>query len=364
MVNRSNKAIENRGRASSIKDFELSLRLRNNHLKSRRKKLGLTQRQMAQLIGVGSLAYGRLESLRVSPRSRRRGQDTLEWKPSARKIAEFFGCGEAELWPDPVLAVTVPEIITEVGADQLLPPEAMAALLPAPTKSPEDAVQSSQAADAVHEALNLLPEAHAQVLRLRFGLGNDDGPMELAEVGRAMPKANGQPKSRERVRQIEAKALRHLRHPSYAKKLRHFAAELPGAMPERTAAPINYRDRLINEALSGLTDSISSWADRNQRPAIYDRYLRHYQELQTALCYTNGLRGARVQVAKNLSASASVLKTTRNTEDVMRWVLEALPEIEARVKELLRRTVFFVMIDDEQGSVLFSFWMEWDGVEN
>ena len=54
-----------------------------------------------------------------------------------------------------------------------------------------------------------------KVLRLRFGL-EDGRPRTLEEVGKEFNV------TRERIRQIEAKALRKLRHPSRSKKLRDF----------------------------------------------------------------------------------------------------------------------------------------------
>ena len=65
------------------------------------------------------------------------------------------------------------------------------------------------------EALETLTEREQKVLRLRFGL--DDGrPRTLEEVGREFHV------TRERIRQIEAKALRKLRHPSRSKKLKDY----------------------------------------------------------------------------------------------------------------------------------------------
>ena len=63
--------------------------------------------------------------------------------------------------------------------------------------------------------LDTLSEREKKVLILRFGL--DDGrPRTLEEVGREFNV------TRERIRQIEAKALRKLRHPSRSKKLRDY----------------------------------------------------------------------------------------------------------------------------------------------
>jgi RNA polymerase primary sigma factor len=65
------------------------------------------------------------------------------------------------------------------------------------------------------EALETLTEREQKVLRLRFGL--DDGrPRTLEEVGKEFHV------TRERIRQIEAKALRKLRHPSRSKKLKDY----------------------------------------------------------------------------------------------------------------------------------------------
>ena len=65
------------------------------------------------------------------------------------------------------------------------------------------------------EVLSSLTPREARVLRLRSGL--DDGKARtLEEVGREFNV------TRERIRQIEAKALRKLRHPSRSKKLKDF----------------------------------------------------------------------------------------------------------------------------------------------
>ena len=69
--------------------------------------------------------------------------------------------------------------------------------------------------EQLQEVMDTLSPREAEVLRLRFGL--DDGkPRTLEEVGKEFDV------TRERIRQIEAKALRKLRHPSRAKKLRDF----------------------------------------------------------------------------------------------------------------------------------------------
>ncbi len=65
--------------------------------------------------------------------------------------------------------------------------------------------------------MNTLTPREAKVLKLRFGL-EDGKSRTLEEVGREFNV------TRERIRQIEAKALRKLRHPSRSKKLRDYMA--------------------------------------------------------------------------------------------------------------------------------------------
>jgi len=82
-------------------------------------------------------------------------------------------------------------------------------------ESPEQAVIYGDIRDQIQEVLRTLTPREEQVLKLRFGL-NDGHEHTLEEVGK---KFNV---TRERIRQIESKALRKLKHPSRAKKLRAF----------------------------------------------------------------------------------------------------------------------------------------------
>jgi len=81
--------------------------------------------------------------------------------------------------------------------------------------APADAASFQLLKEQLEEVLDTLTEREQRVLRLRFGL--DDGRARtLEEVGQVFGV------TRERIRQIEAKALRKLRHPSRSKKLKDF----------------------------------------------------------------------------------------------------------------------------------------------
>jgi RNA polymerase primary sigma factor len=84
--------------------------------------------------------------------------------------------------------------------------------------SPIEAVSETMLREQVAKVLDSLEGREERVIRLRFGL--DDGrPRTLEEVGHEFGL------TRERIRQIEAHALRKLRHPSRSRKLREFATE-------------------------------------------------------------------------------------------------------------------------------------------
>jgi RNA polymerase primary sigma factor len=85
-------------------------------------------------------------------------------------------------------------------------------------ESPLNSAASSILAEQIRQVLHTLPAREQKVIRMRFGL--DDGYAQtLEEVGYQFKV------TRERIRQIEAKALRRLRHPSRSKKLKDYILE-------------------------------------------------------------------------------------------------------------------------------------------
>ena len=81
--------------------------------------------------------------------------------------------------------------------------------------APHDAASYTMLREQLEEVMNTLTPREAKVLELRFGL-EDGKSRTLEEVGKEFNV------TRERIRQIEAKALRKLRHPSRSKKLRDY----------------------------------------------------------------------------------------------------------------------------------------------
>ena len=82
--------------------------------------------------------------------------------------------------------------------------------------SPAHSAASAMLRDEVNEVLKTLTPREAKVIRLRFGLTDDANPRTLEEVGAFFNV------TRERIRQIEAKALRKLRHPTRSRRLKAY----------------------------------------------------------------------------------------------------------------------------------------------
>ena len=86
--------------------------------------------------------------------------------------------------------------------------------------NPHDAISSINLAEQTRKVLQTLTEREEKVLRMRFGIG-EESDHTLEEVGQDFNV------TRERIRQIEAKALRKLRHPSRSQKLFNFMDGAP-----------------------------------------------------------------------------------------------------------------------------------------
>ena len=80
---------------------------------------------------------------------------------------------------------------------------------------PAEAAAATLLKEQLNEVLDTLTDREQKVLRLRFGM-NDGRARTLEEVGKEFDV------TRERIRQIEAKALWKLRHPSRSRKLRDY----------------------------------------------------------------------------------------------------------------------------------------------
>ena len=134
-------------------------------------------------------------------------------EPTTAEIAEQMGVPEEKVREIQKIAQDPVSLETPIGEEEdshlsdFIEDERSAA--------PTDAVAFTMLKEQLLGVLDTLTPREEKVLRLRYGL--DDGrPRTLEEVGKEFNV------TRERIRQIEAKALRKLRHPSRSKRLKDF----------------------------------------------------------------------------------------------------------------------------------------------
>jgi transcriptional regulator with XRE-family HTH domain len=184
-------------------EFEITVIIRNNRLKARRKKLGFSQIVMAQAIGITTKHYAEYETLKRSP------FDKNGWRKDAILICEFFETEPDELWPEIVHMVTKNTVTRTVSAAEMnlfTGQHSCSSMLP-PTRS----LASKELSEALDRTLKTLNSSEEKVIRKRFGIGEKEKkPIDIARELNL---------TRARIGQIEIEALKKLRHPSRANKI-------------------------------------------------------------------------------------------------------------------------------------------------
>ena len=138
----------------------------------------------------------------------------------AKQLMEALGACPTDLWTEEQLTLT----LKKNSQEKNLSKEALRVALRSDARSligldyPEQEVAEKEAVQAVSEALDSLTPREAKILKLRFGIGEED-EHSLDEVGEKFEV------SRARVRMLEMKALRKMRHPSRSEKLRSFLGD-------------------------------------------------------------------------------------------------------------------------------------------
>ncbi len=134
-------------------------------------------------------------------------------EPDSRQLAELMDLPEEKILKIMKIAKEPISMETPIGDDD--DSHLGDFLEDTQTVAPAEAIQNSSLSETVRQVLDSLSPREAKVLRMRFGI-EMQSDHTLEEVGKQFDV------TRERIRQIETKALRKLRHPSRADKLRSF----------------------------------------------------------------------------------------------------------------------------------------------
>jgi len=183
----------------------------NHALRSTRIAAGLTQKALAELVFVTPAKIGNVERMlcRVPPEL-------------ALDIALALEADQYELFPPEVRErgfawnkrTGTSYFVMEVESLDQLPEGDLGMLV----EGPEEAYSLVELKDCIGQTLSQLGRREREVIEARFGFGGSE-PQTLEEVAREFGV------TRERIRQIEMRGLRRLRHPNYSKQLRAF---IPG----------------------------------------------------------------------------------------------------------------------------------------
>lgn len=202
-----------------MKELRVQVRIKNNRLLERREKLGLTQHLMADVIGMPSGRYADLENLRTVPVVDNR------WIPDVERIAEYFDVDPSDLFPDAVFNVRQPVVERSVDASDLLPP-ALSGYTERLLLPPDQVIDGAELASSIDAALTSLPPREEDVLRMKFGLDEDD-PMTFVQIADQRLGC-----SRTRCAQIGEQALGKVRKRVLARDREPVPAALAGVRAE------------------------------------------------------------------------------------------------------------------------------------
>lgn len=154
-----------------------------------------------------------IETINKFKREARRLEQKLGREPAPEEVAKEMGIPEEKAHEIIKISQVPTSLETPVGKEEdsrlkeFIPDE--------DSETPVDAASTELLKNHILEVLDTLNPRERRVLELRFGL-KDNQTRTLEEVGKEFGV------TRERIRQIEAKALRKLRHPSRARKLRDY----------------------------------------------------------------------------------------------------------------------------------------------
>jgi RNA polymerase primary sigma factor len=186
-------------------EYSVKVTVRNNLILRRMKKLGIkSQAELAKLAGVSVHTVNILIGMKKRPMDGKNG----EWTDAAFSMSSALQMEPEELWTEKQRGMALGRNSREVSMSE----DAVAQL--ASGNGTEQMVQKVLTSERVAKTLQILTPRQQDIIHRRFF---EEETLEEVAIQHGV--------QRERIRQIEAKALRKLRHPSNAKLLKDLNEE-------------------------------------------------------------------------------------------------------------------------------------------
>jgi RNA polymerase sigma factor (sigma-70 family) len=165
---------------------------------------GRTQTEVARACGVDLPTFGKLLNLTLSPFDWRAERDgVIAYTKAANRVADYFNQLPDDIFPVRLYQLRLPRLVEHEVSSAMVVQKAL--------PSPDECVAAAELRAATASALGTLTAREEMVLRMTLGF--DGGECSRQEIAEALGVTG------ERVRQIEAKAMRKLRHPWRSRKL-------------------------------------------------------------------------------------------------------------------------------------------------
>ena len=200
------------------KQIRLEIKPRNNLVLTRMEKLGIKNvAELCRLAGVKHQSrVGEIINLKLSPLI---GEgEVIMWRPEVEAVAAVLGMLPGELFTEAILEIELdPKAKLQFDLDVVelkqLGGRIPTRILLEASPTPEDVLSKKEFKGGLKRALNSLTPREQKVLILLYGLndGNEKTQKEVALMEGISPG---------RIHQIQAKALRKMRHPYFARHLR------------------------------------------------------------------------------------------------------------------------------------------------
>ena len=199
---------------SDPKDYRIEIKVKNNRLLTKMEAAGYPSvAKLAEAIGVGRGIIDRIVKMKSAALD-----DDGYYRPEALRVAEFLNCTPYDIYPPAQMRGTIKENTAQITANAN-EVDSLTSSMRTLAFSPERKMILDEAKLALNGVLMTLTPREQRILDLRFGLTYGE-EKTLDEVG-AMFGVH-----RERIRQIEQKAIRKMKHPERSKELRANLNEL------------------------------------------------------------------------------------------------------------------------------------------